>query len=113
MISAPLIRRLVRALAAAMAIGAAATAALAVAPSLGPSTWSKSPAVVILSADPSDGRRSLVREAIAHWNEALGAQGIPFRFGPVTDATGEIPSAPLVAMSEGVLGLWLTAPPAE
>lgn len=64
-------------------------------------SWTSVPTVMILTQG-NDNRVTLVREAVAFWNQTFAGLGSPFRLGSVTTASGAIASAELAALSEKV-----------
>jgi hypothetical protein len=62
----------------------------------------KSPTVSVLSS-AGGADASLVREAVAFWNDQFAAIGSPFRIGAVNQASGTISVAALQALSAKVL----------
>jgi hypothetical protein len=65
--------------------------------------WHKIPAVTVVWTS-DDARVQLVRDAVVYWNGTLGQIGTPFRLGPVSLASGTLPSEELRAISAQVVG---------
>jgi len=65
-------------------------------------TWTKNPAVVLVGSE-QDPRLRAGSEAVKFWNRTFTEAGTPFRLGPVTHTTQEIPAGYLQRLSAHVL----------
>jgi len=64
--------------------------------------WTTVPTIIVVAPD-QDPRLPLVHEAVDFWNRTLTEIGTPFRLGPVTHTTEEIPASYLEQLSAYVL----------
>jgi hypothetical protein len=51
--------------------------------------WTRSPSIVVVSAEPNASHLPKVHAAVAFWNRELAAMGSPFRLGPVTQVASQ------------------------
>jgi hypothetical protein len=65
-------------------------------------TWTKVPAITVIGA-AGDPRQSLVREAVAFWNDTLAGLGSRFRLGAITHGPERVPDAVIAGMSPIIL----------
>jgi hypothetical protein len=69
----------------------------------GMSSWTRIPAIAVLSPAVGDPRVPLVRDAVAFWNRTLAELGSGFRLGTITETTGGLPAELLIGLSSAVV----------